>query len=476
MSGTVLLINTNIVRPLVSPIGLEYVGEALINAKIPVQVLDLAFEDDWRAALTKELRSIEPLVVGVSVRNTDDTCFATRRSFLPWIGEVIAGIRRSTQTFILLGGVGFSVMPEACLRLTEADAGIAGDGEETVVSLVRCLMNGEEVYNLPNLVYRREGDIICNRRVYADLERLPAFHRQLFDSKKYESLGAMVGVETKRGCSRKCIFCADPVAKGSSFRLRPPMTVVQEFQNLLAQGVSWFHLCDSEFNLPITHAKDVCRALVQTGLGDRLNWYCYCSPTPFDRELADLMKRAGCAGVNFGVDSLSDEQLSRLGCSHSVSDVERLVTVLNQEGLDYMFDFLVGGPGETEETVKTTIEHIRRLDVPLAGMAAGVRVYPGTQLSRDIASGRIRVGLYPEASSELDEPLFYLSPHLDEGVFHFINEIVADDPRFLSLAAPTEEGSYNYADDEALSKMIEAGARGAYWHIISESRRKADLD
>jgi len=465
-----LLINTNVARPPVSPVGLEYTGEALVRAKVPVQVLDLAFETDWKAALARELKDNQPLAVGLSVRNTDDSCFATRRSFLPWIREVITEVKQLTQGVIVLGGVGFSVMPEAVLKFTGADVGIAGDGEEAAVALARCLMNGEDISHLPNIVYRHSENIFSNARVDVDPRHLPLSRRRLFDNKRYEELGAMVGIETKRGCSQQCIFCADPVAKGNRLRLRPPVNVVQEFQDLLAQGVSWFHLCDSEFNLPIGHAKEICHAIIQAGLGDKLRWYCYGAPTPFDHELVTVMKRAGCAGINFGVDSLCDEQLSRLGRSHSLSDVSRLVSLLKQEGLNYMFDLLIGGPGESEDTVRVTIEKVKELDVPLAGIAAGVRVYHGTPLSQAIADGSIKRGLHPEPQNKFHEPLFYLSPYLGYDVSLVIAELVAGDPRFLFLAAPAEEGSYNYADDETLCQMIREGARGAYWDIIRRSR------
>jgi len=469
MTGSFLLINTNVAQPPVSPIGLEYIGEALVDAGVPVGVLDLAFETNWRAALAWELRENEPLVVGLSVRNTDDSCFATRRSFLPWISEVVAEVKRLTGAFVLLGGVGFSVMPDVVLRLTQADAGIAGDGEEVVLTLTKCLMNGGEISHLPNIVWWDNGNIVGNFRADVDLRHLPLPRRRLFDNRRYEQLGAMVGVETKRGCTQQCIFCADPVAKGSRVRLRPPLTVVEEFQDLLAQGVSWFHLCDSEFNLPIRHAKEICQAVIRAGLGDRLRWYCYCSPVPFDRELARLMKRAGCAGINFGVDSLCDEQLSRLGRSHSTSDIKQLVHLLSEEGLNYMVDLLIGGPGEKEETVKATIESVKELDIPLAGIAAGVRVYPGTPLGKAIADGSITGRLHPETGHALYEPVFYVSPHLGNDASALIKEIVAGDPRFLVLLSPEEAGSYNYADDDALCRVIKEGARGAYWDIIRRS-------
>ena len=472
VTQTVMLINANVTRPPVSPVGLEYVGEALVDAGIPVRVLDLSFESDWKASLRRELRQNEPLAVGISVRNTDDCSFISRKSFLPWIRDVVSEVKHLSQAYIVLGGVGFSVLPEDTLRLTEAHFGVAGDGEEAIVGIARCLINNEEFSDLPNLVYLYEGNITRSRKAYVNLASLSAPRRQLFDNKKYEALGAMVGIETKRGCPRHCIFCADPVAKGSTIRLRLPGTLVQEFKNLITQGVTWFHLCDSEFNVPILHAKEICHAIINAGLGDSIRWYCYCSPAPFDRELAGLMRRAGCNGICFGVDSLCDEQLLKLGCYHSTGDVVSLVSILKEEGINYMFDLLIGGPGETEETLRITIGKARELDIPLAGISAGVRVYPDTPLGNAIAGGFDKDGLYPKGEHTFYEPVFYLSPSLGQDASLLINMLVADDPRFLFLNAPEGKGSYNYANAEALYQMIKEGARGAYWEILSHSRDK----
>ena len=467
----ILLINTNVARPPVSPVGLEYVGEALVEAGVATRVLDLSFENDWTEALRKEFRNEEPLAVGLSVRNTDDCSFVSKRSFLPWICDVVNEIRKLTSAYIMLGGVGFSVMPEMILKMTGADFGIAGDGEDAILALIRSLVKKEDVSHVPNLVYWHAGNPTCNARDNVDLSVLPLPRRSLFDNKKYEELGAMVGIETKRGCSQGCIFCADPVAKGSMVRLRPPHMVIQELQNLLAYGVSWFHLCDSEFNLPLGHAKEICRSIIEANLGDRIRWYTYCCPVPFDPELANLMKRAGCYGVNFGVDSLYDEQLLRLGRRHSKADVGRLVQILQEQGLNYMFDLLVGGPGETEATIAMTIDGIKELSVHLAGIAAGVRIYPGTPLG-DAVIGSDKGGLNPKDGNALYDPIFYLSPCLGDDVSELIDKLTAGDSRFLFLASPAEQGSYNYADAEVLCQMIKEGARGAYWDIISRRSRK----
>ncbi|MFC1958225.1 B12-binding domain-containing radical SAM protein [Chloroflexota bacterium] len=466
MVRDVLLINTNVVRPPVSPIGLEYVGESLIMAGVPVRVLDLSFEPDWEISLQRELKSAEPLAVGLSVRNTDDCSFASGQSFLPWIRDVVTGLRKLTGAPVFLGGGGFSTMPAVVLGATQADFGIEGDGEEAASALANALMRGESFVGLPNMVYWRDGDVVRNPRAEVDLRYLPAPRRRLFDNRRYEQLGAMVGVETKRGCAQRCIFCADPVAKGKTVRLRPPEIVVQELQDLLEQGISWLHLCDSEFNLPLSHAKEVCRAIIEQGLGDRVKWYCYCCPVPFDKELISLMKNAGCVGINFGVDSLCDEQLHRLGRTYSSEDVYRLVRLLNDEGFNYMFDLLIGGPGETAEMVSITIDKAKEFGLPLVGISLGVRIYPGTLIEKAVADGLIKEGLYPDKHENPEQPLFYLSPALGSDAVTLVNRLVGDDPRFLVLAAPAEKGSYNYAGDEALSRLIEQGARGAYWDIL----------
>ena len=458
-----LLVNSNVSRPPVSPVGLEYTGEALRQAGFRVEVLDLAWEDDWQQAL--EHMPPDPLAVGLSLRNTDDCSFATRHSFLPWIAKLVAEIRRRTPAPVVLGGVGFSVDPQGSIRATGADLGIEGDGEGAAVLLARTLEGGQDPSRIPGLVYQRDGAVIRNGRRPPDPASFPSFRRDLFDNGRYEREGAIVGVETKRGCPGKCIYCADPVAKGRTTRPRPPERVAQEIENLVLRGVSWLHLADSEFNLPLAHATEVCQALLHHHLGGKVGWYCYCSPLPWDPGLARLMKQAGCAGINFGVDSLDDGQLKRLGRPHRKKDVQELVRALKGEGMNFMFDLLLGAPGETESTVKYTLEEARRLEVPLVGVAVGARVYPGTPLG----ARHLKEGLQP-AKPAPGEPLYYISPVLGPHPQELVRALAGDDPRFLLLAAPDQPGSYNYAGDQLLSQAIARGERGAYWDILRRMR------
>lgn len=472
MPANFVLINSNVSTPPVSPVGLEYTGHALRYSGIDVAIIDLAFSNDWREAIRKGLTGVTPVAVGISVRNTDDVCFATKKSYLPWIRELVTEVKRLTTVPVVLGGVGYSISPVAVLVQTGADFGIDGDGEMAAGLFARALLAGGDVSNLPNLVYQRGTGVVCNQRAYSELDDIPLPRRELFDNATYEKVGGMVGIETKRGCPQQCVYCADPVAKGSRLRLRPPSSIVTEIKNLLSNGVSWFHLCDSEFNQPLRHAKDVCRAIIDAGLGSRIRWYCYCCPIPFDNELAGMMVRAGCFGVNFGVDSLVDDQLVRLGREHHLGHIWTLVGILKQAGLNFMFDLIVGGPGETPETFKLTVSRARQMAVPVIGASVGVRVYPGTPLGNAISRGFLRDGVrLAEVGDGFDQLVFYCAPALGDDPLAMVRSIVGNDPRFLLLSGPSDADSYNYADDTMLAQAIHDGARGAYWDILVKKRR-----
>ena len=147
-----------------------------------------------------------------------------------------------------------------------------------------------------------------------------------------------------------------------------------------------------------------------------------------------------------------------------MAEVERLVEGLRQAGLNYMFDLLLGGFGETVETLRETVDAVRRLDLPLVGVAVGMRVYPGTPLAGLLEQEE-------EGSEEsLLSPAYHFSPALGKDPWSVVRESLGEDPRFLFLAGPDEESNYNYVGDSGLTQAIAQGERGAYWDIIQRGR------
>jgi hypothetical protein len=119
----VALINTNRLQPPVAPIGLDYVAEALHAAGHSIELLDLCWEEDPHSALVQFLKKNEFNLIGMTLRNTDDCAYTSRQSFLEGFADLAKMVRQNTDAPIVVGGVGFSVMPEEILSLANADSG-----------------------------------------------------------------------------------------------------------------------------------------------------------------------------------------------------------------------------------------------------------------------------------------------------------------------------------------------------------------
>ncbi len=470
-SNTVFLVNTNRMRPVVAPIALDYLSSYLREHGYETEVLDLALADDPFGAIEDRLKDAEPLAVGVTVRNSDDCYFASGDFFLPEIREVTEHIKEQTTAPVVLGGCAFSLMPAAILDYCGCDLGIRGDGEFAFVQLLDALRDGTSYTDVPGLAYRAGERWRVNPAGNAPLERLPMQKRDAVDNPRYLAEGGMGGIETKRGCDKGCIYCADPVAKGRTVRVRDPRAVVDEIDALLDQGVDVLHTCDSEFNLPIEHATAVCDEIVRRRLGNRLRWYAYMSPAPFTQAFASSLKRAGCAGINFGVDSGNDAMLKRLRRTFCAQDILDTAEICRATGITSMFDLLIGGPGETKKTVVETIELMRRAQPDRVGTSVGLRVYAGTALARMVDSEGPR-GRNPSLRGAVSDnphflrPLFYLSKELGDDVSQFVSGLIGDDERFFLSAPDTTRKNYNYNENQVLVDAIGKGYRGAFWDIL----------
>jgi len=467
----VLLVNPNRLQPAVAPLALDYLADALVAEGAEVRLLDLCLEADPEVAIAQTLSRLDPALVAVTIRNTDDCYCASADYFLPGFAALVSAIRGHTAAPIVVGGSGFSVAPAPILEAVGGDYGLHGDGEAPLAMLVSALARKRPVETIPGLVWRDGDGYRVNPPWRGEVDALPRRSRSLLDNVRYFREGGQAGIETKRGCDRLCIYCADPLGKGRRIRTRTPAQVADEFQVLLAQGVDQVHLCDSEFNLPVAHALAVCQELASIGLGERARWYTYATPTGFTSDLAQAMRRAGCVGVNFGVDSGDDHMLAALGRDFRSADLWETARACREAGLVFMFDLLLGGPGETRESVAHTIELMKQISPHRVGVSLGVRIYPGTALCEQVT----RNGLLAQnpnlrgavsGNPDLIAPVFYLSAELGENPERYVAERVGGDPRFFFPTAEAGTEAYNYNDNQRLVEAIKQGHRGAYWDIL----------
>ena len=460
-------------QPPVSPVGLDYVGTYLMENDEDVYLLDLALirKDKRMPTLKDTIEKLQPNLIGLPVRNIDD-CYCLSRDFmLPSIKEIVNYIRSLTNSPIVIGGVGFSVAPEEVMSFLDVDYGIVGDGEKPMLLLCKALRNEIDFSDVPGLLYRKNKRLIKNPPDFDELIGCPYSLRYFIDNQNYFNQGGMVGIETKRGCAMKCIYCADPLSKGTKFRLRPVSVVIEEITNLVNNGMNVFHFCDSEFNLPLEHSLELCKEISKEGLGQKIEWYAYVSPKSFDSDVAMTYKESGCKGLDFGVDSLNDEMLKNLGRDFNLNNVVQAVESCKEAGITCMLDLLIGGPGETKKTITETIEKVKKLNPDRIGLSVGVRVYPQTQLAKMIQSmsdDEKKTCLFGEIEDNENflRPIFYITEELGWEVHKFLADLIGDDERFFFTDPNKVNSNYNYNDNTVLIDAIKKGYKGAFWSIL----------
>jgi radical SAM superfamily enzyme YgiQ (UPF0313 family) len=469
------LINSNRMRPPIAPIGLDYLAASAAAAGIRTEVLDLCLVDDPQKRMADYFASRCPTLVGLTLRNIDDCFWPNAQWFVPDFKKTVDTLRRLTNAPIVLGGVGYAIFAERILRHTGADFGIRGDGEQALIQLCRNLQSNQDYRTIPGLLWHDGDAIRANPPAWPKTLTLPT-SRDALDNPTYFRLGGQAGLETKRGCNRTCIYCAEHLAKGKALRQRKPVEVVDEAESLLKQGIDVLHLCDSEFNIPRAHALAVCAEFTRRKLADRLRWYAYLATTPFDDALAAAMKAAGCAGINFTGDSGSPAMLRTYRQPHTPDDLARTVAACKNHGIAAMIDLMIGGPGETPETVAQTIAFVKRIDPDCAGTALGIRIYPHTEIAR-IAASEGPLETNPNIRHRYDgpvdlfQPTFYIAAALGDTPAALVRTLIDHDHRFFApmpdLADTAQPASdHNYNDNTQLANAIAQGARGAYWHIL----------
>ncbi len=428
----VLAISFNSSRLLMPPfpLGLASLVAALGPAH-PCRVIDFMFAPDPRQAVLAGLADFQPELIALSLRNTDnqDSCFP--EFFFPEAREFCRWLRGHTGAPLVLGGSAFSIFPRELLDYLEADMGIVGEGELSFRALADAYPRGAWT-EVPGLVWRGpEGWQENPARPVPDLDALPDPALKYFTPPLYhEALGSarlpgVMTVQSRRGCPRRCRYCTTARLEGTRMRTRDPARVAA-FMAAAHQrwGLTRFYFVDNLFNHPREYARRLCRAIQDLDLP--LEWSALINPAYPDAELFDLMREAGCNRVQVGNESGSDLVLTNLGKGFSRRQVEETLTLLQQAGLTYNCFLMMGGPGETPDTVRESVELLEGYGPALVGLTVGIRIYPYTALCEQaLAEGVISPG------DNLLWPHFYLSAAVADWIWDFLRDLTARHPNWI---------------------------------------------
>ncbi|HEX6809687.1 MAG TPA: radical SAM protein [Gemmatimonadaceae bacterium] len=419
----------------VVPNGVACVASALDQAGYTVRVADLCFASDPHAAARAAARSFQPDVIGVSVRNIDNSDLIALAHYTPEAAAVLRTLRDAAPNArVIAGGAAFGVAPASLFDELGVDFAVAGDGERATTALLDALSSGRNPAGIPGVVYRDSSTtVVTPPGGDPDVDAFPSarMHRWL-DLAKYERRGGTVPIQTKRGCVFKCIYCTYLNVEGWGYRLRDPEHVVDEMEELVRDaGVRHFEFVDSTFNAPPRHAAAICEAITKRPLTVKLDTTNF-TPAAVPPYLLGAMRAAGFRWLGITAESASDPVLERLEKGFDAARVREVAQQVERAGIGVLWIFLVGGPGETMQTLNETLafaaERLERGDAVY--LTVGLRVYPGTALHRIALD---------EGVVERDDPLlvprFYFSSALSfDAAVARLREVASQHPRFMFSA------------------------------------------
>lgn len=412
------------------PLGPAYLAGNLGSGH-ELRVLDLFLTPDYRPALGAMISSFQPQLIGVSVRILDRQNYYDPVSLLDDPCDIVAQCRRSTGAFVVVGGAAVSIVPSEMLAYLGADAAVAGEGETLFRNVVAAVEKGEPLGSV-------DGVLTPDRAAAGTLpacfgEDVAALHDPdwpLFSLPEYLSRDVAISVQTKRGCPFRCIYCSTPVLQARAVRTRDPETVADGLEILERHyGVRTVQFVDNNFNYPPEHAAAVCQAVIDRGL--RLRWLCNLHPGYASQELVALMKRAGCIYAIVGSESGSEHMLANLARGYGPDAVERTCRWLKEAGIDHWASLLLGGPGETPQTVEESLALMEALDPTSVGVWVGIRIYARTPLA-DIAR---REGVIDDETNLLF-PSFYLSSAIAPVIVERMQRALSVHPNWTCNAVP----------------------------------------
>ena len=395
----VFLISSNIASTPypIYPLGLSMVAAALRNAGYEVYQFDFLQSDKSLKVLGDEIRKINPNVIGISIRNIDNVNLLSEQRYIDDVKSMVQGIKQETSAPVVLGGSGFSIIPEPILHEVGADYGIVGEGESLMVDFVNNAVRG--VYPSERCV--RTSKMLCGKDI-------PSAYYESRLLEFYLKSGNIASIQTKRGCVHRCVYCSYPLLEGSTIRYRDPHSVVNDIQLLMdIHNAQYIFFVDSVFNDDKQHYLAVIREMEKRGV--HVPWTAFFKPGGLDDNNVELMRQTGLRAAEIGSDAPTDTIMKNLGKPFLFSDIIDCNNLFVRHGIATAHYFMFGCPGETRETVLKGIENIRNLKKTVSFIFMGIRILPGTPL----ADRALREGFLSH-NQELLEPVYYISPCVDK--------------------------------------------------------------
>ncbi|MBA3066615.1 B12-binding domain-containing radical SAM protein [bacterium] len=358
------------------PISLLSIAAVLEKNNFHVKFLDCMVEVMTLEDIKNYILEYNPALIIVNVATA---------TFLSDI-KIIEAIKNFSLAHISAIGVHVSALPSEALKMAALDSVIRGEPELTALELAKAVSDKIDLNSVDGLSFRNEEEIKHNRnRAFCEnLDSLP------FPARGLERMGEYTLpvvnkpytlIISSRGCPYNCIFCTAYIYYGRKLRLRSVSNIVEEIETVSMEfNVKYFTMWSDTFTLDKDFVVRFCDELLKRDL--KIFWMCNSRADKVDYELLMRMKKSGCMGISFGVESGVQGILDNAEKNITISQIENAFRLCNLAGIQSLAHIIFGLPGETKKSINETIDFVIKIKPAYAQFYCAIP-FPGTVFYRD---------------------------------------------------------------------------------------------
>ena len=358
----ILLVNPPCRTPVLIPLGLGYIASVLRQEGHNIFLLDLNAENKPFVTIEKEIDKLECNVIGIGGLTTT---YQYIKKFSAMAKKVNPEIK------IIAGNMVSTAHPELLLQHSHVDICVIDEGEKTMIELVQRIKDFPNIENVNGIAFKKGNLLVATnpRERIKNLDKLPFPAWDLFSMETYinnpihnEYGRRSMNISTVRGCPFQCVYCSRPF--GSLVYMRSPANIISEIKELKKRyKIEFIGFSDDLFIVNRNWVEKFCETILAEHIN--IGWGASARVNLVDLDLLKKMKKAGCEVLSYGFESGSQKILDIMKKGTKVEQAEKAIFLTRKAGITVQGSFMMGMIGENEETVKETIDFIKRTRLKL---------------------------------------------------------------------------------------------------------------
>ena len=358
-----------------SPLGLAYIGAVLEKAGHKVRIIDIDTEKISEEQFLKIIKSHYELI-GFT---------ATTPTYKKAV-KLCELVKKNTDVVTVLGGIHATIAPDTCTQSEFIDFVVRGEGEVTILDLIYAIQGKKAYAEVKGISFKENGKIMhtSERELIKNIDEIPFPARHLYNQRKYtypdSLLTPVMPIITSRGCSHNCTFCCTKLIFGSRVRFRSAKNVVDEIEYLVREyGVKEIHFWDDNYTLNKKRVFEIHNELNERNIKLKFAFPNGLRVDQVNEKILKCLKSMGVYSVAFGVESGNQTILNNVKKGISLEQIEKAYSLTKRIGFETWGFFMLGLPGETEKTIKDTINFAKKINPDIAKIHI-LKPFPGTEV------------------------------------------------------------------------------------------------